>query len=36
MVNLGYDERPLILEKVCAAMQDFVLATFHVNLDQLR
>jgi hypothetical protein len=33
MVNLGYDERPLIPEKVCAAIEDLVLAAFHVNLD---
>jgi hypothetical protein len=33
MVNFGYDERPLILEKICAAIEDFVLAAFHVNLD---
>jgi hypothetical protein len=33
MVNLGYDERLLILEKVCAAEQHFVLAAFHIDLD---
>ena len=36
MVNLGDDEGPLICKKVWPAAQDFVLASFHVNLDQLR
>jgi hypothetical protein len=35
-VYFGNDERPLTCKKVCATSQDLVLATFHVNLDQLR
>ena len=35
MVDLGYDEWPRTRQKVYAAAQDFVLAAFHVNLDQL-
>ena len=36
MVDLGYDERSLNLEQVCTAAQNFVLAAFDVDLDQLR
>src|SRR5215475_5522463 len=36
MVNFGDDEWLLTRKKTCASTQDLVLATFHVNLDQMR
>ena len=36
MVNLRNDEWPLTLEKLWATPEDFVLSTFHINLNQLR
>ncbi len=35
VVDFSDDQRSLACEELCAAAQDFVLATLHVNLDQM-